>query len=803
MKVRFFLLEIDHISKKEGTKIRLWGKTADGKNIVIFAKSEPYFYVLPSEINVAKKSIEEILKEKGAKIKTIEKVTKKINGEQRELLKVICFFPQDSQKIRDIIKVLEKKRGGTGLVIEEYEYAINFYRRFLIDQRINGNCWLEIEGEKINTDYKVDLALEAKGIKVLDDISPPPLKILAFDIETLEETGKKKIVMASFYGNGFKKVITDQRANYPDWVEVSNSERELLKGIVSTFNKYDPDIIVTYYGDAFDFSILNEKCQINKVKLIISKDKTETKLTRRARISSIKLNGIVHLDIFNFINNILSPSLQTEVLTLDAVSAELLGDKKIEVDYQEMLEAWKKGKNLIKLAQYCLKDSELTYRLTDILLPQNLEIAKTVGQILFDVSRMTYGQLVEWHLSRKANELSEIIPNQPKYEQILKRRGLSYIGGFVKEPISGIHEKISILDFRSLYPSLIVSFNISPETLNCDCCKEEAPKVPELNYWFCQKKVGFIPRVVKDLIESRIELKKKLKEMDKNSLQYRVFNNRQYALKIIANATYGYFGFSGSKWYSKQCAESCTALGRYWIKKGVEEAEKKSFSVIYADTDSLFLKTEDGEVERKTQAFLDYINKIFPGILELDLQGFYERGIFIPKEATLGTAKKRYALIDKRGELLIRGLETVRRDWCNLAKKVQRRVLEFILKEKDVEGAKNYVREVVKKIRKKQILLKDLILYEELTKPLEAYKQMGPHVIAAKKIKQRGEKVAEGMLIMFVITKGPGSISQRAEPVEFITLERVDSDYYIFNQVVPAALRVLQVLGVKKEDLIF
>jgi len=802
MTVKFFLLDTDYITEKKDSKIRLWGKTADGKNVVVFVQSNPYFFVLPKDIKKAQKDIEEILKGKNISVKGIEKIEKKLNGELKEFLKITCFLPQHTQKIRDFIKVLEKNRGGTGSIIEEYEYSINFYRRFLMDKRIDGNCWLEIEGEKLNTNYKVDLALNAKKIKVLEDISIPELKILAFDIETSEVGGKKHIVMASFYGKKFKSVITDQKSNYPAWVEVVKDEKELLQKIVKTFNEYVPDIIVTYYGDSFDFQVLMDRCQSSKVKLIISRDKTETKFTRRARISTARLNGIVHLDIFNFINNTLSPNLQTEVLSLDAVSSELLGDKKIEVDYQEMLEAWRKRKNLGKLAKYCLKDAELTYRLAEILLPQNFEITRTVGQILFDVSRMTYGQLVEWYLSRKASEKNEIIPNQPKYNQIIKRRKITYMGGFVKEPLPGIHEKISILDFRSLYPSLIVSFNISPETLNCDCCKENGHKVAGLNYWFCQKKEGFIPSVVKELIEKRSQIKKKLKETEKTSLEYQIFNNRQYALKIIANATYGYFGFAGSKWYSKECAESCTAFGRYWIKKTIEEAENKGFEVIYADTDSLFLKTKEGDIKQATEAFLDYINEKFPGMLELDLQGYYETGIFIPRGAAPGTAKKRYALIDKKGELLIRGLETVRRDWCNLAKEVQRKVLEFVLRDKDIEIAKQYVKEVVENIKQKQILLKDLIIYEELTKPIETYKQIGPHVMAAKKLRERGMEVGEGMLIMFVIIKGQGSISQRAEPVEFVSLKEIDSDYYIYHQILPAALRVLQVLGVSEKDLV-
>jgi DNA polymerase I/DNA polymerase-2 len=798
--MNFFVLDADYIVEGGKTKIRIWGKDEKGRNGVLFFEEKPYFFVLPKKIEEALFDIQEILTKNKIKIEKIEKTTMKLNGKEREFLKIVCKKPADTQNIRNIIKVLEEKRGGRGSIIEEYEYAINFYRKFLIEKGIDGCCWIKFEGKKINTNYNVDFSIECQKIEVLEEISIPQLKILAFDIETVERKGEKEIVMASFFGKNFKKVLTSQKANYEKWVEVLKDEKEILEKIVEIFQNENPDIVLTYYGDSFDFQVLDQRCQKNKVKLIISRDKKETKFAKRAKISAARFNGIVHVDLFNFIQNILSPNLQTEVLTLDSVVSEILGDKKIEMDYQQLLESWKKGKNLEKLAEYCLKDSELTFRLGEILLPQIFEISRTVGQILFDVSRMTYGQLVEWYLSKKAIQNKEIIPNQPKFEEIQKRREETYVGGFVKEPISGIHEKIAVLDFRSLYPSLIVSFNISPETLNCDCCKNDGFLVPELNYWFCKKTEGFIPSVLKEIIEKRAKLKEKLKNIEKDSFEYKILNNRQYALKIIANATYGYFGFPGSKWYSKECAESCTAFGRNLIKQTIEEAESQNFLVIYADTDSVFLK-KSGDIKKEVKEFLEKINKKFPETLELELQGFYQRGIFIEK-GTFGTAKKRYALIDEEGNLLIRGLETVRRDWCNLAKEVQRKVLEFVLKENDVEKAKNYVKEVIRNLKKQEISLNQLIIYEELTKPIEEYKLISPHVIAAKKLKEKGIEVGEGQVIMFVIQKGIGSISQRAQPVEFAKLEEIDLDYYIGHQILPAAMRVLKILGVKEKDLI-
>ena len=802
MKVEFFLLDADYLKGKDKSFVRIFGKTEKKEKIACLFPYDPYFYVLPQDIEKAEEEIKALLEKEN--VKKIERVKRDLEGEVKEFLKIICKFPQDTQKIRDKIKQLEKKRGGSGSVKEEYEYSINFYRRFLLDKNIEGSCWVEVEGERIKSDLQVDLVLMGKSIRTLKKIKPPSLKLLSFDIETYEERGRKSIIMLSFWGEQLKKVITYQKGNFQPWVEIVKDEKELLERFVEIINQYDPDFIFSFNGDSFDFPVIQERAAEKKVKLYLSRDKKEVKFTKRARVSSAQIKGRIHIDLFNFISNILSPNLQTEVLSLDAVSGELLGDKKIEMDYQELLEAWYKKKDLAKLTEYSLKDSELTFKLAHLLLPQILEMSKTIGQLPFDTSRMTYGQLVEWYLTRKAVQMNKIIPNQPKWEEIKKRRALTYTGGFVKEPVGGLHENIAVLDFRSLYPSVIATFNISPETLNCSCCKEKGYKVPEENYWFCKEKKGFVSKVIEDLIKDRIKIKQEMEKIKKDSSEYIMLDKRQLSLKIVANAAYGMFAFAGAKWYCRECAESCTAFGRFFIKQTIEEAEKKGFSVLYADTDSCFLKKNVSEERLKEEVdeFLKYINEKLPGIMELEFQGTYKRGIFIPRGKAPGTAKKRYALIDESGNLLIRGLESVRRDWCSIAKKLQREVLTYVLRDKKVDEAADYVREVVKKMRKKQIPLKELVIYEQLTKPLLEYKQISPHVAAAKKMVKRGREVSQGMLIMFAIARGEGTISERAEPIEDVSIEDIDENYYIENQIIPAALRILQVLGVTKERLL-
>lgn len=797
--MKLCLLDADYIDENDQSVIRLFCKDNNGKTVVCLDYNfEPYFYVLPKsgKENEVKKRVEAI---KSVKIKRVEIVEKILSGENRRFVKVFCFLSTDVPKVRDIVKEWEDK----GLVEEEYEYSINFYKRYLIDNQLEGIGWIEVEGEKIKRKYKADKIIKIKKIKPIRSDISPKLKLMSFDIESVDEGGKQKIVMLSVKSSNFEKVLTYQRdKHYGKYVEVLKNEKELLEKFVGIVNEKDPDILLGFNSDMFDFQIIQKRADELKVNLTLSRDLSKLKFARRARVSTARLKGRIHVDLFEFISNILSPQLQTEVLTLDSISSELLGDNKIEIEYEEILEDWRKGKDLGKLAEYCLKDSELTLRLGEFILPQIYQLAKLSGQLLFDSVRMTYSQLVEWYLSRKAFAMDIIIPNQPKWDEIQKRREYSpYVGGFVKEPIGGLHEEIAVMDFRSLYPSIIASFNISPETLNCACCRKDGYEVPERDYWFCKKEKGFVSTVIKELIERRANIKNGMEKMKKYSEEYNRHNNEQFAVKTVANATYGYFGFAGSKWYCRECADSSAAFGRFYIKKVISEAEKEGFTVIYADTDSMFVKIE-GNLKKKVEALLEKINKTLPGIIEMGLQGIYRRGIFIPRGVGPGTAKKRYALIDEKGILTIRGLEKVRRDWSNIAKNTQERVLKLILEKKDVKGAVKYVKDVIENLKQRKVPLKDLIIIEQLTKPLSEYKAIGPHVVAARKIKERGRPIGEGMPIMFVITKGKGSISERSEPFEDVDIKDVDNEYYITHQIVPAALRVLTVLGVTEEELL-
>jgi DNA polymerase I/DNA polymerase-2 len=802
MREKVFLLDVDYDVENERGIIFLFGKNKEGKRILVKKEFYTYFFAMPKEgkEEILKQKIES-LKNLPTKILSVDIITKNWMGNERRLVKITIQNPRKLKDVRDAIKDWEE-------VENTFEYNISFYKRFLMDYRIKPCSWIEVEGNIVENKFDVDLTIEAKEIKQLDENEEPQIKVLAVDTEWVEIEDKEKLIMISLASEKLRKVLAlSEWQGKQEFVESYASEERLIKRFLEIVKQERPDIIVTYNGDGFDFLKLREKAKQLKIKFGFGIDGKELEFVRRGRASAARCFGVVHIDEYVFVDKILSASLKSEILTLDEVASELIGEGKKELEYKQMVEFWKERKELNRIAEYSMWDAHLTYLLSQILLPQIFSLSRLVGEIPFDTSRYTYSQLVEAYLMKKAVEDNVLIPNSPKTEEKESRmRELPYKGAVVVEPKKGIHENIAVMDFRSLYPTIIISHSISPELLNCghEECKEKNT-APETRNHFCIKKVGFIPKHLKFLIDRRKELKEKMKKLPKNSPQYKILDNEQYATKIISNAMYGYFGFVGARWYKKECGEATAAWGRFYIRKIMQMAQEAGLEIIYGDTDSIFVKKEGlnlKEIEEEAKKFVEKVNKELPGIIELEFRGVYTRGIFVAREKGESGAKKRYALLDLSGNLEIRGFETVRRDWCKLAKETQRKVLEIVLKEKDPEKAVQFVTETIKRLKEGKVDIEELTIYEQITKPLNQYEQIGPHVKAAMKAREKGKIVTEGSIIAFVITKGSGSISDRAMPVEFVTRNDYDADYYIKHQILPAALRVLKALGYTEENIL-
>ncbi|MCK5290216.1 MAG: DNA polymerase, partial [Candidatus Aenigmarchaeota archaeon] len=396
---------------------------------------------------------------------------------------------------------------------------------------------------------------------------------------------------------------------------------------------------------------------------------------------------------------------------------ELIGEKKIPFDFDEMFRLWKEGKDLSKVAEYNLHDSRITLALAQYILPNIFAMCHLTNQIPFDASRSTYGQLVESFAMKKAAQMNIVVPNRPTTETIADRKRIEAIeGAFVVEPEPGLHKDIAVFDFKSLYPSIIVSHNISPETLECSCCKHSKKNtVPGFSYWFCEKEKGFIPEILEELLKGRAKVKAEMKKCDRKSQEHILLDKKQYAFKTVANAFYGYLGFAGSRWYKRECAESVTAFGRSYIHHTIDTAKDFGLKTIYGDTDSLFLLIGN-KPEKDIKSFLNQINTNLPGMMELEFEGSFKSGIFTTKKTGTGGAKKRYALLSDTGELKIRGFERVRRDWSGLAKDTQEKVMRLVLDDKKDEAV-TYTKKVIDKLKSGKQDLESLIIYSQITMP--------------------------------------------------------------------------------------
>ncbi|MBI2565126.1 ribonuclease H-like domain-containing protein [Candidatus Woesearchaeota archaeon] len=790
----FYLYDITYKVQNNKPIIYLFGRTSDGKQICIKDSSFlPYTYVIPKNkksviqdlLNWEKKEGEDLFK-----VVKIESFKKKLFEKPVEVLKVTTNLPNAIPIIRKELKTWDD-------VENVLEHDILFIRRYLIDKQITPCTLLRVEAEPTFEQSKVPVFNVVKIFQESYDTPKP--KVLSIDIETYNPSGKRflpkehPIIMIALYGEDFKKVLTWKRfETKEEYIEFLSNEADVLQRFQEIIDEYKPDIITGYFSDMFDFPYIKTRANKYKIWLELSLDKTDLYIKGTTNKVAV-INGRVHIDIYPFIKRVIGRSLETDSYSLNSVAKELLGEHKYSIDIEKLAGAWdsNNGELLNEFCKYNLQDAKLNHDLFLKLSLNMFELVKVIGLPLADITRMSFSQYVEWYTIKHAFAVSELVPNKPSYAEQTKRMSMRIKGAFVYEPTPGLYENIVVFDYKSLYPSIIASHNISPGTLRCSCCKEKS-KVPfeEAEYWFCKKKKGFLSSIIGDIIKRRASIKEMLKE-NKDVLLLA----RSEALKVLANAFYGYLGFAPARWYCFECAESTTAYGRYYIKKVIEQAKQSGFFVCYSDTDSCFILLKE-KTKEEAQAFREKVNESLPEFMELDYQGFYPSGLFVGAKATGYGAKKKYALIDEKNHLQIKGFETVRRNWSFIAKEVQSDVLKILLQEKNKQKAIDYVQKIIQDLRSNKLPLDKVVIHTQLQKEVESYDSVGPHVAAAKRIKERNEEVTPGMIIKFVVVKGFGKIRDKVKLEDEAKQEEYDGEYYVTHQVIPSLERIFSVLNI-------
>jgi DNA polymerase I len=787
------ILDVDYINLSGRSTIRVTLKSRDGVRALLDTGFGPHFYLVPRNPSLEASTLSSlnILSEGGDRIEiaNVERAEKTFRGRTVSAFAIYTKDSKDVPRLKDYIKEFG----------ECYEYDIPFWKRYLIDKGISPLSGVRVRVHDSEKGLIIDEIAKAEA-----DLSIG-LTHVCFDIETYNastssDPRRDPVLMISYTDGKVSGVLTTKPIDR-EFVTVFKSEKEMIEGFVKAVKDLDADVIAGYNSSNFDLPYLMARSMATRARFDISRYGEEVRSMHHGLTESVRAPGRICLDVYHVARfvSIVGASeqlLRTYNLKLDEVHTAITGKKKVMVDKKNIWRMWDNGgAELERLADYNLSDALSLDELYEFFIPLEVETAKVSGTTLAEVSVSTVGQLAEFLLMRYAHDNNEIVPNKPDDREIRARMQSTFEGAYVKTPDAGIYNNIVVFDFRGLYPSIIIAHNIDPSTI-CTDCKDysEAPN----GVRFARSPQGIIPKAMELLINERMSVKKAYKkDPDNKSL-----GARSNALKILANSFYGYLGYARSRWYSRDCASSITSLARSYILNTIDEAEKSGFKSLYSDTDSTFLLVGDKKDE-EISAFLQRVNKSLPKAMELELEDFYTRGVFVGKKsATAGGAKKKYALLSRSGRVKIKGFELVRRDWSGIARNTQKAVLETILREGSKEKAVEIVKRVIKDLKEGTVPIKELVIYTQLRKGIGSYDAKSPELAAVQKAIKSGFKrreELEGATIGYVITTHGGTISEKAQLEELA--DDYDPDYYIGHQVVPATLRILKELGIDEEEL--
>ncbi|KAK4262306.1 hypothetical protein QN277_027885 [Acacia crassicarpa] len=652
---------------------------------------------------------------------------------------------------------------------------------------------------------------------------------------------------------GFNKEVTDRNTKAGSNVLcVESSERALLNRLMIELHKLDSDVLVGHNISGFDLDVLLHRCQASKVpssmwsKTGRLKRSVMPKLTRVSTVfGSGATPGIMSCIAGRLLCDtyLCARDLLKEVsYSLSQLSKSQLNKVRKEVAPHDVPKMFQSAESLMELIEYGETDAWLSMELMFHLsvLPLTRQLTNISGNLWGKTLQGARAQRVEYLLLHafhaKKYMVPDKIPAHAKETKLTKRRGThgvedvsfdevidnanydndasdndhgkskktpSYAGGLVLEPKRGLYDKyILLLDFNSLYPSIIQEYNICFTTVERST-DGSFPRLPS------SKTTGVLPELLKNLVQRRRMVKSWMKTA--SGLKVQQLDIQQQALKLTANSMYGCLGFANSRFYAKPLAELITLQGREILQSTVDLVQNNlNLEVIYGDTDSIMIYSGlDDIAKAKAMAgkVIQEVNKKYR-CLEIDLDGLYKRMLLLKK--------KKYAAVKvqfKDGspyEVIERkGLDIVRRDWSLLSKEIGDFCLGQILSggscEDVVESIHSSLRKVQEEMRSGQVPLEKYIITKTLTKPPEAYPDAKnqPHVLVAQRLKQKGYSTgcSVGDAIPYIIcyeqgsnTSSGTSIAQRARHPEELKQEQgkwmIDIDYYLSQQLHPVVSRL-------------
>jgi DNA polymerase I len=842
--MNFQILDADYTYSDGNPVVRLYGRDISGNSVCCSVPDfEPYFYVKapPESADILKERCKE-------HIKRIEIVNRfEPVGYFRNtigMLKIILYDPKGVPAIRDDVKKM---------VDDIYETDILFRNRYMVDSGLGGMGWAaaEPEGNLNDAGTLSSIRISSKKVEHIDILKNAPFRHLAFDIECLPLHGamptaeNSPIVLISLafapeFDGKKTLVLAGKKTDMKPDVESCVNEETMLRRFFDIIREYDPDILVGYNSNSFDIPYIVDRIRaLNrmgaKIEPLAGRDGKTLYYRKIGNITRVSVMGRIAVDVLPLLRR----EFSLKQYTLRNAAKELLGLEKLDIPFLEMEAYWNdNGEKFSKFVEYSRRDSELAlaFLLKLRLIDKYIALARVSGTLLQDILDGGQTQMVENLILREYMKHDRVLPARPTGDLADERydEGEELAGAEVLSPKKGLLENIVILDYKSLYPTIMMAHNLCYTTEVVGERPDDVIVAPTGGVFVSQDVAkGIVPSILEELLNRRQSTRAKMKTASEE--EYRVLDATQLALKILLNSFYGYSGYARARLYSLTLASAVTSFGRENIlrtKKLIEgdikeiiikdgralKKDEKSggkhigLSVVYGDTDSVFVHLLDKEItfdeaQLVGNSIANTVTDSLVKPMELVFDSFARRAIFI--------AKKRYALLilektaqGMKEKIKVKGMETVRRDWCGLTTKTVERVLELVLKEGKVDDAVELVKETINRIRsmdagKDSELFEDLILTRQYTKKIESYKNKQPHVTVIEKLQKRGIVSNVGDRIPFVILTGKGMFVERAEDPEYAKEKKLplDVDYYVNKQILPPVERILSDFGITGEML--
>lgn len=587
-------------------------------------------------------------------------------------------------------------------------------------------------------------------------------------------------------------------------VQKMDSEKALLNFFINQFHNIDPDLIVGHDLQGYQFSVLADRLYTNGIKNF-SKLGRLKRSSLHQKIERILFTGRLVCDI----KTSAKESIKSRAYDLNTLCQTVLNfreNQRLDLEPEDVPKMFHNSQNILKLIVLTMNDAtyilKMMYNLNTI--PLALQITNIAGNIMSRTLSGGRSERNEFLLLHAFYEKDFIVPekiikNRDEDKSKNAKRKPTYAGGLVLDPKVGFYDKLILLmDFNSLYPSIIQEYNICFTTLPLDCTDLILPDktVP----------VGILPTEIRKLVESRREVKKLLKSVDKKSDLYLQYNIRQMALKLTANSMYGCLGFSNSRFYAKSLAALVTHKGREILTNTRDLVQKMCFEVVYGDTDSIMINTNIVDIDQVNKIGIKIkqeVNKLYQQV-ELDIDGVFKYLLLLKKKKYAAVTITKTDDGKLRVEKEYKGLDIVRRDWSQIACETGKIILDQILSDlspdERLENIQNYLRKIRTDFENNKIPLSMLVITKQLTKDPKSYndKNSLPHVqVALRCNKQSGGHFRQGDTVPYVICDDGtnNSAVQRAYHLDELKNSdklKIDIKYYLSQQIHPVVSRICE-----------